>query len=99
MAELKIKYADLVTAIQLSKEISTELEKSCETADKLKSYLISAKWSGQTKRTFSEYLSLITQYHEDLIDIMKEHKKAVENLKERVDSYNNSSEVSSIKGL
>ena len=70
-----------------------------KSSNELKNYLASAKWNGKTKDTFEAYLSLIRQYHDDLIDIMKDHEKALNNLKKKVDEYNSSSEVSSIKGL
>lgn len=99
MSDLKIHYSELGNAIQLSKEINKELEQSLKTANELRSYLASAKWNGKTKDAFEAYLSLIRQYHDDLIDIMKDHEKALKNLKKTVDEYNSSSEVSSIKGL
>ena len=97
MADLKIKYKDLETAIQLSKEINQELTNSYQTVTQLKSYLQSAKWSGKTKVAFESYI--IHKYHKDLRSIMEEHEKAVTSLKNSIDSYNGSSEVSSIKGL
>ena len=99
MSDLKIHYSELGNAIQLSKDINKELEQSLKTSNELKIYLASAKWNGKTKDTFEAYLSLIRQYHDDLIDIMKDHEKALNNLKKKVDEYNSSSEVSSIKGL
>lgn len=99
MKDLTIKYSDLQTAIKLSTEINRELDNSYKIANDLKKYLSSAKWSGETKITFEAYLSLIVQYHKDLIDIMLEHEKAVRNLKESIDDYNYSPEVSEIKGL
>lgn len=99
MSDLKIHYSELGNAIQLSKDINKELEQSLKTSNELKNYLASAKWNGKTKDTFEAYLSLIRQYHDDLIDIMKDHEKALNNLKKKVDEYNSSSEVSSIKGL
>ena len=99
MADLKIKYKDLETAIQLSKEINQELTNSYQTVTRLKSYLQSAKWSGKTKVAFESYLDIIHKYHKDLRSIMQEHEKAVSGLKKSIDNYNNSSEVSSIKGL
>lgn len=99
MSDLKIHYSELGNAIQLSKDINKELEQSLKSSNELKNYLASAKWNGKTKDTFEAYLSLIRQYHDDLIDIMKDHEKALNNLKKKVDEYNSSSEVSSIKGL
>ena len=55
MADLKIKYKDLETAIKLSKEINQELTNSYQTVTRLKSYLQSAKWSGKTKVAFESY--------------------------------------------
>ena len=99
MSDLKIHYSELGNDIQLSKDINKELEQSLKSSNELKNYLASAKWNGKTKDTFEAYLSLIRQYHDDLIDIMKDHEKALNNLKKKVDEYNSSSEVSSIKGL
>ena len=99
MSDLKIHYSELGNAIQLSKDINKELEQSLKSSNELKNYLASAKWNGKTKDTFEAYLSLIRQYHDDLIDIMKDHEKALNNLKKKVDEYNSSSELSSIKGL
>ena len=99
MADLKIDYAELQTAIQLSKDISKELGTSYQTVTQLRKYLEGAAWSGQTKDAFQVYLALIHQYHKDLNDIMKEHKKAVNNLKKTIDEYNQTPEVESIKGL
>ncbi|MGT2743029.1 WXG100 family type VII secretion target [Streptococcus plurextorum] len=99
MADLKIKYADLEKAIQLSNDIHSELKTSYQTASDLKKYLASAKWQGMTKDAFEAYLALMTQYHKDLIAIMADHAKAVKGLKQSIDDYNNSSEVRSITGL
>lgn len=99
MSDLNIHYSELGTAIQLSKDITKELEQSLKTANELKRYLASAKWSGKTKDAFEAYLALIKQYHDDLSAIMVDHEKALDNLKKTVDEYNNSSEVASIKGL
>ena len=96
MADLKIKYKDLETAIQLSKEINQELTSSYQTVTQLKTYLQSAKWSGKTKVAFESYLDIV---HKDLRSIMEEHEKAVTSLKKSIDNYNSSSEVASIKGL
>lgn len=98
MAELKIIYAELETALQLSKDINKELASSYQTVGELRSYLESAAWSGQTKNAFMTYLNLIYQYHNDLIGIMKEHETAVTSLKQSIDDYNSSSEVASIRG-
>lgn len=99
MADLKIKYKDLETAIQLSKDINKELTSSYQTVTQLKNYLQSTKWSGQTKVAFESYLDIVHKYHKDLRTIMEEHEKAVTSLKKSIDSYNSSSEVASIKGL
>lgn len=99
MADLKIDYANLQTAIQLSKDISKELSTSYQTVTQLRNYLENASWSGETKEAFQVYLALIHQYHKDLKDIMKEHKKAVTDLKKTIDTYNQKPEVESIKGL
>ena len=99
MADLKIKYKDLETAIQLSKEINQELTSSYQTVTQLKTYLQSAKWSGKTKVAFESYLDIVNKYHKDLRSIMEEHEKAVTSLKKSIDNYNSSSEVASIKGL
>ena len=99
MAELKINYSDLETAIHLSKDISDEINESYQTVSELKSFLETARWSGQTKLSFQAYLDLIHQYHNDLKGIMKDHQTAVQDLKTSIDEYNNSSEVASIKEL
>lgn len=99
MSDLKIHYSELEKAIQLSQEINKELEQSLQTSNELRNYLTSAKWKGKTKDAFEAYLSLIKQYHHDLVDIMEDHEKALKNLKKTIDEYNSSSEVSSIKGL
>ena len=99
MADLKINYADLQTAIQLSNEISNELNTSYQTVTRFKTYLEGAAWSGETKDSFQVYLALIHQYHKDLKDIMKDHKTVVNDLKKTIDDYNQCAEVGSIKGL
>ena len=101
MADLKIDYADLQTAIQLSKDISKELGTSYQTVTQLRNYLEGAAWSGQTKDAFQVYLALIHQYHKVLNDIMKEHKKAVNDLKKKIDdlSFGNRKKVGIVQAL
>lgn len=99
MADLKINYATLQTAMKLAREINSELDHSYKVANDLKRYLSSAKWKGQTKDAFEAYIALIIQYHADLIDIMTDHETVVKNLKQSIDDYHNTSEVSAIKGL
>lgn len=98
MAELKVTYSELETALQLSKDINKELASSYQTVGELRSYLEGVMWSGQTKNAFMTYLNLIYQYHNDLIGIMTEHETAVTSLKQSIDDYNSSSEVASIRG-
>ena len=99
MADLKIKYKDLETAIQLSKEINQEFTSSYQTVTQLKTYLQSAKCSGNNKVSFESYLYIVHKYHKYFRSIMEEHEKAVTSLKKSIDNYNSSSEVASIKGL
>lgn len=99
MADLKVSYADLESAIQLSQEINNELASSYQTVGDLKAYLESAKWSGQTRNAFLTYLNLISSYHADLMAIMQSHEAAVKSLKASVDAYNGSAEVGTIRGL
>ncbi|MBF0780476.1 MULTISPECIES: WXG100 family type VII secretion target [unclassified Granulicatella] len=99
MADIKIKAFELDRAITLSQDINKELAHSEQTVYSLKKYLASASWSGKTKESFTAYLELIYQYHKELIEIMKEHEKVIQNLRKTIDDYNDSSEVASIKGL
>lgn len=99
MAELKVSYGELGTAIQLSQEITKELASSYQTVSELKNYLNSAGWSGQTRNAFLTYIDLIHQYHSDLLAIMESHNSALSGLKTSVDEYNSSSEVATIKGF
>lgn len=99
MSDIRIYYTKLGTAIQLSKEINDALERSKQAANSLKTFLASATWSGQTKNQMEARLTIIIQYHDALNKIMKNHKKALDNLKKNIDAYNQSKEVGTIKGL
>lgn len=89
---------DLSSACEVLNTVYSLMEDSYEEMQKLRSYLEDERWMGQSKEAFLVLLELISEFHSQLKEAIKENNVAMDWLNDNIDEYLRTSSIISLLG-
>lgn len=89
---------DLSSACEVLNTVYSLMEDSYEEMQKLRAYLEDERWMGQSKEAFLVLLELISEFHSQLKEAIKENNVAMDWLNDNIDEYLRTSSIISLLG-